>query len=90
MGNAKEKAKHQKVVHCVVKSAKMDKSRVGISRYLMKDPMFGKYMWHKTRIMFHDEKNTSREGDEVLVAPVKPMSRHKSYELVEIVKKSRG
>ena len=80
----------KRTISCVVKSAKMDKSRVGLFVTRKKEPLFGKIMTKRTRVMFHDEKNLSSEGDQVLLAPCSPLSNKKSYELVEVVKKARG
>ena len=38
-----------------------------------------------SKIMAHDEKNECREGDTVVIAECRPLSRHKSWRLVEIV-----
>lgn len=81
--------KTKKTVRVVVKSAKMDKSRVGLAVSRKKEPYLGKIVTTRTRVMFHDEKNLSHEGDEVLLAPCSPMSNKKSYVLVEVVKKAR-
>ena len=84
-----EQSKTKKTVSCVVKSAKMDKSRIGLVVWRKKEPFFGKIITKRTRVMFHDEKNLSREGDQVLLSPCSPVSGKKSYELVEVVKKAR-
>lgn len=81
--------KTQRPIRCVVKSASMNKSRVGISEWRKKDPICGKFIRCRTRIMFHDEQNESKAGDTVLVAATRPMSGKKSYKLVQIVKKAR-
>ncbi len=85
-----EQKQNQRTVRCVVKTAAMEKSRVGLSVFRVKEDFCGKMVTKRTRIMFHDEKNVSRVGDEVLVTPCSPISGKKSYTLVEVVKKARG
>jgi small subunit ribosomal protein S17 len=66
------------------------KTRVGTIEWRKQDPRCGKFQRKRTRLMFHDEKNESQEGDEVLVTETRPLSRHKTFSLVKIVKKARG
>jgi small subunit ribosomal protein S17 len=40
--------------------------------------------------LVHDEKSESQEGDLVLIAPCRPLSRRKSWQLIEVVEKASG
>lgn len=86
----KDKAeKNQKTVRCVVVSDKMSKSRVGRIERIVKYSVNGKYIKRSSKVMFHDETNMSKIGDEVLVAACRPISAHKSFKLVSIVKEAK-
>lgn len=78
----------ERTKRCVVVSDKMHKSRVGEIARLVKHPVVGKYVKRKSRVMFHDEKNSTSLGDEVLIREGAPRSKRKSFELVSILKKS--
>lgn len=81
-------AKKVKKIGCVVVSDKMNKSRVGKIERVVKHPVVGKYIRKSTRIMFHDEENTTKIGDEVLVEECRPMSANKSFRLHSIRKRA--
>ena len=85
-----DEIKHQKAIRCTVSSDKMDKSRVAKIVRTVKHKVAGKYVKKTTKLMFHDENNESRVGDEVLVQQIKPKSARKSYSLKEIVKSHHG
>jgi small subunit ribosomal protein S17 len=83
-------AKTEKVFKCLVTSDKMQKSRVGTIERLVKHPLFGKYVRRRTKLMFHDETNETKTGDEVLVKQSRPLSGRKKFTLVKVIRKSRG
>ena len=67
-----------------VLSNKMDKSvSVAIER-LIKHPIYGKYIRRTTKIVAHDEDNKCQEGDTVSISPCKPISKNKSWNVVNI------
>ena len=55
---------------------------VEISRVL-KHPQYGKYIRRTTRLLAHDEAGDAHEGDTVTITPCRPMSRRKSWRLVD-------
>ncbi len=73
-----------------VESDKRDKTRTVVVAFTAMHPKYGKYVRKRTVLQVHDEKNESRLGDRVEVAPVRPMSRTKSWALVRIVERSKG
>lgn len=73
-----------------VVSNKMDKSvSVSIERKV-KHPLYGKYLRRSTKIMVHDEDNQCNEGDVVSIVECKPLSKNKSWRLVEIVERANA
>jgi small subunit ribosomal protein S17 len=74
----------------IVESDKRDKTRTVTVAFTAMHPKYGKYVRKRTVLQVHDEKNESRLGDRVEVAPVRPMSRTKSWALVRIVERSKG
>ena len=71
-----------------VASNKMDKSiSVVIERYV-KHPMYGKFVRRSTKLLAHDENNEAREGDVVTIRETRPLSKRKSWSLVEVVERA--
>lgn len=69
-----------------VVSDRMDKTAsVEVVRQL-RHPLYGKYIRRSTKVMVHDEENKARAGDQVRIRECRPHSRHKAWELVEILK----
>lgn len=71
-----------------VVSNKMQKTIAVEIERLVKHPSYGKYIRRTTKLLAHDENGSSREGDLVVITPCRPMSRHKSWRLLEIVEKA--
>ena len=85
-----EEAKKQRTVVGRVVSDKMDKTvSVAIER-LIKHPMYGKYIRRTTKVLAHDAANECKEGDRVAIAECRPMSRNKSWSVVNVVERSAG
>ena len=73
----------------VVISDKMDKSiTVAVNRQ-MKHPIYGKYITKTTKYMAHDESNDANNGDTVLIMSTRPLSKRKSWRLVEILERAK-
>jgi small subunit ribosomal protein S17 len=73
-----------------VESDKRNKTRTVVVAFTAMHPKYGKYVRKRTVLQVHDEKNESHIGDRVEVAPIRPMSRTKSWALVRIVDRSKG
>jgi len=71
-----------------VVSNKMQKTIAVEIERLVRHPTYGKYIRRTTKLLAHDEDGSSREGDLVVIIPCRPMSRHKSWRLLEIVQKA--
>ena len=77
-----------KLVQGTVTSDKMQKTRsVEVTR-LEKHPKYGKFLRQRTTFKVHDEKEESREGDTVLIAETRPLSKTKRWRLVKVVTRS--
>lgn len=71
-----------------VVSNKMQKTIAVEIERLVRHPAYGKYIRRTTKLLAHDESGSSQEGDLVVITPCRPMSRHKSWRLLEIVEKA--
>jgi small subunit ribosomal protein S17 len=73
----------------VVVSNKMDKTVVvRVDRRVM-HPRYGKVITRSTKLHAHDEANACHEGDRVLVKESRPLSKTKSWIVVEILEKAQ-
>jgi small subunit ribosomal protein S17 len=73
----------------VVVSNKMQKSIVVAVKRKVKHPIYGKFVNKTTKFYAHDEANTSNVGDVVRIMEVRPLSKTKSWRLVEIIEKAK-
>ena len=78
-----EKKKPRTLTGRVV-SNKMQKTIAVEIERLEKHPMYGKFIRRTTKLLAHDEKSESREGDTVTISPCRPLSRRKSWQLVKV------
>lgn len=68
-----------------VVSNKMDKTITVLIERRVKHPVYGKYITRSSRIHAHDESNQCGLGDTVTVAESRPISKSKTWKLVEVV-----
>ena len=68
-----------------VVSNKMDKTITVLVERRVKHPVYGKYITRSSKIHAHDENNECGIGDTVTVAESRPISRSKTWKLVEVV-----
>ena len=68
-----------------VVSNKMDKSVTVLIERKVKHPVYGKYIRRSTKLHVHDADNACQEGDVVTIEQCRPLSKTKSWRLVEIV-----
>ena len=71
-----------------VVSNKMRKSFTVAVERLVKHPAYGKFIRRTTKVMAHDEEGTCREGDTVAIVECRPISKRKSWRVVEIVERA--
>jgi small subunit ribosomal protein S17 len=71
-------------------SNKMQKTvTVEIERLIKHEP-YGKFIRRTTKLLAHDEKGECAEGDLVKIGPCRPLSRRKSWQLIEVLEKASG
>ena len=68
-----------------VVSNKMDKTAVVLFERKVKHPLYGKYIKKSTKLKIHDKDNICKIGDQVTITECRPISKHKSWKLVEVV-----
>ena len=71
-----------------VVSDKMQKTIAVEIERLVRHPTYGKYIRRTTKLLAHDEAGASREGDLVIITPCRPLSRRKSWRLLEVLQKA--
>lgn len=81
-----DQAKTKQVIG-TVQSNKMDKTITVVVIRRVKHKLYDKYMKRSTKLMVHDEANTASEGDLVKIELTRPLSKNKSWNLVEIIEK---
>ena len=85
---SKVEAKGARTLTGRVVSTKMQKTVAVEIERLIKHDVYGKYIRRTTKLLAHDETGASHEGDLVKIAPCRPMSRRKSWRLVEVLEKA--
>ena len=65
-------------------SDKMDKTITVMVERRVKHPVYGKILTKSTKIKAHDETNDAKKGDVVTIAECRPVSKDKSWKLVNI------
>jgi small subunit ribosomal protein S17 len=87
---AAAEAKSPRTLTGRVVSDRMQKTIAVEIERLIKHPTYGKYVRRTTKLLAHDENGESHMGDLVTIAPCRPLSRRKSWRLVEVVEKAAG
>lgn len=82
-------ATKRRIVARVV-SARMDKSASVEIMRMVRHPLYGKYLRRRTKLLVHDEANACHAGDVVAISSCRPRSRHKAWEVVEILEQAAG
>jgi len=77
-------AKQSRTVTGKVVSDKMDKTITVLINRRVKHPVYGKYMSKSSKVKAHDENNECKAGDLVTVAESRPLSKSKTWTLVNI------
>ena len=83
-----EENKTRRTIVGRVVSDKMDKTvSVAIER-LIKHPVYGKYIRRTTKVLAHDANNECKPGDRVAISECKPISKNKSWAVVDVVERA--
>ena len=72
-----------------VVSNKMDKTVTVRLERMVKHPLYGKYIRRSSKVHAHDENNECNEGDTVRISQCRPLSKNKSWQVVEIVERAQ-
>jgi len=73
----------------VVVSDKMDKTVVVKVERTTRHPLYQKVLRRGTRVKAHDEGNECRVGDHVSIVECRPLSKDKSWRVVEILRRAQ-
>jgi len=85
---SEETKKAQRTIVGRVVSDKMDKTvSVAVER-LIKHPVYGKYIRRTTKVLAHDAANECKAGDRVAISECKPISKNKSWAVVNVVERA--
>ena len=84
----KKEPRHRKTRIGHVVSDKMDKTVVVEVTRRIKHAMYGKFLKSRARYKTHDEENTCKVGDQVMIEETRPMSRHKRWRVKSTLKKA--
>ncbi len=85
---ADERVSGQRERQGVVVSDKMDKTIVVQVDAVKPHGLYKKVVRHTSRLKAHDEHNDAHVGDTVLVRECRPLSKDKSWRLVEILQRA--
>ena len=73
----------------MVVSDRMEKTRVVVVQRLVKHPLYQKYVRKRSRYKVHDEANSCRTGDRVMIVETRPLSREKRWRVKEILERAQ-
>lgn len=88
--NTVNEAQRIRTITGKVVSNKMNKTVAVSVERKVKHPMYGKYVRKTAKYLAHDEENACNEGDIVTIAECRPLSKNKSWRLVEIVERANA
>lgn len=72
-----------------VVSNRMEKTITVLVTRKIKHPLYKKYIKKSKKFMVHDEKMNCSVGDIVTISETRPLSRHKRWRLLKIIKKAK-
>ncbi|MCU5785507.1 30S ribosomal protein S17 [Alcanivorax marinus] len=69
-------------------SNKGDKTITVLVERRVQHPIYGKIIKRSTKLMAHDEENQCNEGDLVTIEECRPLSKRKTWTLVNVVEQT--
>ncbi|MCK8516742.1 30S ribosomal protein S17 [Methylonatrum kenyense] len=72
-----------------VVSAKADKTITVLIERLVKHPLYGKFIRRSSKLHAHDADNQCHEGDVVSIEQCRPVSKSKTWRLVEVIERAQ-
>lgn len=79
---------NRKVYRGTVVSDKMDKTITVLVETKKRHPLYGKRVKYSKKFKAHDELNTAKVGDKVLIMETRPLSATKRFRLVKVVEEA--
>ena len=79
----------RKTREAVVVSDKMDKTVVVAEETMVLHPLYKKRVKSTNKYKAHDENNTCKVGDKVLIMETRPLSKDKRWRVVEIIEQAK-
>ena len=73
----------------IVSSNKMDKSITVLIERKLRHPIYGKFVKKSKKFLAHDATNDCNEGDKVKIMETRPLSKRKSWRVVEILERAK-
>ena len=71
-----------------VVSDRMNKTITVLVERVVRHDSYGKYLRRSTKLLAHDEAGSAKLGDKVTITPCRPLSRRKSWRLLEVVERA--
>lgn len=84
-----ERNAHKPTREGFVVSDKMDKTVVVAVERTTRHPLYGKVLRRSTRFKAHDERNECHTGDQVRIMECRPISKDKSWRVVEVLRRAK-
>ena len=72
----------------VVVSDKMTKTRVVIIERVYRHPRYERVVRRSKKLKAHDEGNTTKVGDRVLIEETRPLSKEKRWRIRQVLERS--
>ena len=71
-------------------SDRMDKTVTVLVERRVKHPVYGKILTKSSKIKAHDDSNSVKEGDRVVIAECRPISKDKSWMVIKVEDEKSG
>ena len=71
-------------------SDRMDKTVTVLVERRVKHPVYGKILTKSSKIKAHDDSNSVKEGDRVVIAECYKRQKHKSWTVVKVENEKAG
>jgi len=89
LADDKTRPNRRKVREGTVVSDAMDKTVVVLVTERVRHPLYGKTVQRTKRLYAHDELNDVHVGDRVRVQETRPLSKQKSWRIVEVLERAK-
>ena len=90
MSDEKQNRKPRRRLQGIVTSDKMDKTVTVLWERQVMHPRTHKYIKRRKKLHAHDEKNEAHEGDLVEIMATRPISKLKSWRVVQVLRRAHA